>query len=74
MAEYQIFGSAVGRSAKHGILLDHQLVQDVTIRWNFTYYLMELLLEQKEAVSSYVTDHDLFNNALAASGAMRRTP
>lgn len=43
-------------------LPDHQLVQDVSTRWNSTYYLMERLLEQKRAVSLYTTDHDSLNN------------
>ncbi|GBP20532.1 Zinc finger BED domain-containing protein 4 [Eumeta japonica] len=36
-------------------LPNQQLVQDVSTRWNSTYYLMERLLEQKRAVSLYST-------------------
>ncbi|XP_023223466.1 zinc finger BED domain-containing protein 4-like [Centruroides sculpturatus] len=43
-------------------LPNHQLVQDVSTRWNSTYYLMERLLEQKRAVSLYITDHESLNN------------
>lgn len=43
-------------------LPNHQLVQDVSTRWNSTYYLMERLLEQKRAVSLYITDHETLNN------------
>ncbi|XP_054744485.1 zinc finger BED domain-containing protein 4-like [Anastrepha obliqua] len=39
-------------------LPNHQLVQDVRTRWNSTYYLMERLLEQKRAISLYITDHE----------------
>ncbi|XP_053622506.1 zinc finger BED domain-containing protein 4-like [Plodia interpunctella] len=47
-------------------LPNHQLVQDVTTRWNSTYYLMELLLEQKRAVSLYITDHETLINVMHA--------
>ncbi|KAK9886011.1 hypothetical protein WA026_014797 [Henosepilachna vigintioctopunctata] len=43
-------------------LPNHQLVQDVSTRWNSTYYLMERLLELKRAVSLYITDHETLNN------------
>lgn len=43
-------------------LPNHQLVQDVSTRWNSTFYLMERLLEQKRAVSLYITDHETLNN------------
>ncbi|KAF2897618.1 hypothetical protein ILUMI_08558 [Ignelater luminosus] len=43
-------------------LPNHQLVQDVSTRWNSTYYLMERLLEQKRAVSLYITDHETLIN------------
>lgn len=43
-------------------LPDHQLLQDIVTRWNSTYYLMERLLEQKRAVSLYITDHDILTN------------
>ncbi|CAG9789608.1 unnamed protein product [Diatraea saccharalis] len=43
-------------------LPDHQLLQDIITRWNSTYYLMVRLLEQKRAVSLYITDHEKLNN------------
>lgn len=43
-------------------LPNHQLVQDVSTRWNSTYYLMQRLLEQKRAVSLYITDHESLTN------------
>ncbi|XP_072936589.1 zinc finger BED domain-containing protein 4-like [Epargyreus clarus] len=43
-------------------LPEHQLVQDVSTRWNSTYYLQERLLEQKRAVSLYIADHDKLSN------------
>lgn len=43
-------------------LPNRQLVQDVSTRWNSTYYLMQRLLEQKRAVSLYITDHETLNN------------
>lgn len=43
-------------------LPNHQLVQDVSTRWNSTYYLMERLLEQKRVVSLYITDHETLIN------------
>jgi len=43
-------------------LPNHQLVQNVSTRWNSTYYLMERLLEQKRAVSLYITEHESLNN------------
>ncbi|XP_065684334.1 zinc finger BED domain-containing protein 4-like [Hydra vulgaris] len=47
-------------------LPEHQLTQDVSTRWNSTYYLLERLLEQKRAVSLYITDHDSLNNLTPA--------
>lgn len=43
-------------------LPEHQLVQDVSTRWNSTYYLQERLLEQKRAVSLYIAEHDKLSN------------
>ncbi|CAG5034776.1 unnamed protein product [Parnassius apollo] len=43
-------------------LPNHQLVQDVSTRWNSTYYLMERLLEQKRADSLYITDRETLIN------------
>lgn len=47
-------------------LPNHQLVQDVSTRWNSTYYLMERLLEQKRAGSLYITDHETLLNLMHA--------
>nr|XP_053615039.1 zinc finger BED domain-containing protein 4-like [Plodia interpunctella] len=46
-------------------LPEHQLVQDISTRWNSTFYLIERLLEQKRAISLYVADHDTFVNLTA---------
>ncbi|XP_022833037.1 zinc finger BED domain-containing protein 4-like [Spodoptera litura] len=38
-------------------LTEHQLVQDVTTRWNSTYYMLERVVEQKRAISLYISDN-----------------
>lgn len=38
-------------------LPEHQLVQDVTTRWNSTYYMLERIVEQKRAISLYISDN-----------------
>lgn len=43
-------------------LPQHQLVQDITTRWNSTFYMTERLLEQKRAISLYVAEHDTLAN------------
>ncbi|XP_061704198.1 zinc finger BED domain-containing protein 4-like [Cydia pomonella] len=43
----------------------HKLIQDVTTRWNSTFYMCERLIEQKRAVSLYISDYSgsiNFNN------------
>lgn len=35
----------------------HKLIQDVSTRWNSTYYMAERLLEQKRAISLYISDN-----------------
>ncbi|GBP84499.1 Zinc finger BED domain-containing protein 4 [Eumeta japonica] len=34
----------------------HKLIQDIQTRWNSTYYLLERLLEQKSAISVYISE------------------
>ena len=36
-----------------------RLQQDVSTRWNSTFYMMESLLEQKRALATYAADYDL---------------
>ncbi|CAH0698531.1 unnamed protein product [Spodoptera exigua] len=43
-------------------LPEHRLVQDISTRWNSTYYLQERLLEQRRAVSLYIADHNKLGN------------
>ena len=35
------------------------LWQDVQMRWNSTYYMVERILEQKKAIIKKMSDHDL---------------
>lgn len=42
-------------------LPQHELVQDVSTRWNSTYYMLERLLQQKRAISVYLTDCHIAN-------------
>ena len=37
----------------------HAIIQDVQTRWNSTYYMVQRMLEQKKAVVSYASEHDL---------------
>ena len=41
-----------------------KLIQDIQIRWNSTYYMLERLLEQKEAISLYISNNDGHKNLL----------
>ncbi|XP_023212104.1 zinc finger BED domain-containing protein 4-like [Centruroides sculpturatus] len=43
----------------------HNLVQDITTRWNSTFYMLERLLEQKRAISLYLTDTVNISNLTA---------
>ncbi|XP_026482907.1 uncharacterized protein LOC113391164 [Ctenocephalides felis] len=42
-------------------LLQHELVQDVSTRWNSTYYMLERSMQQKRAISVYLVDCDIAN-------------
>lgn len=37
----------------------HRLVQDISTRWNSTFYLLERLLEQKRAIGVYSQEADI---------------
>ncbi|XP_072949711.1 zinc finger BED domain-containing protein 4-like [Epargyreus clarus] len=43
-------------------LPEHQLVQDISTRWISTFYMIERLIEQKQAISLCVADHDTLIN------------
>ena len=43
-------------------LPEHKLLQDVTTRWNSTYYMLARLLEQKRSISLYLTDNSNISN------------
>lgn len=38
-------------------LPDHLLIQDITTRWSSTYYMCERLVEQKRAISLYISNN-----------------
>lgn len=37
----------------------HKLIQDVTTRWNSTFYMLSRLYEQRQAVTAYATEKDI---------------
>ncbi|XP_039311284.1 zinc finger BED domain-containing protein 4-like [Solenopsis invicta] len=37
----------------------HKLIQDVTTRWNSTFYMLSRLLEQQQAVTAYAAEKDI---------------
>ena len=37
----------------------HAIIQDMQTRWNSTYYMVQHMLDQKKAVVSYASEHDL---------------
>lgn len=38
---------------------NHKLIQDVTTRWNSTYYMLSRLYEQRQAISTYAVDNEI---------------
>lgn len=42
-------------------LSQHKLVQDVTTRWNSTYYMLQELMQQKRAIFVYLADCNISN-------------
>lgn len=37
----------------------HKLIQDITTRWNSTFYMLERLYEQRQAVTAYASEYDI---------------
>ncbi|CAH2103208.1 unnamed protein product [Euphydryas editha] len=46
-------------------LPEHTLVQDVDVRWNSTYLMLQKLLEQKNAVNLYIVEHGKIDTLLS---------
>lgn len=46
-------------------LPEHKLVQDISTRWNFTFYMLSRLLEQKRYISLYLIDSHISNLSAA---------
>jgi len=38
---------------------NHKLIQDVTTRWNSTYYMLSRFYEQRQAISTYAVDNEI---------------
>lgn len=38
---------------------ENKLIQDVATRWNSTLYMLERILEQKQALNTYAMEHDI---------------
>jgi len=49
---------------------EHKLVQDVSTRWNSTFYMIQSLIEQKRALGIYVSEKELPDNLTAHQWAL----
>ena len=38
---------------------EHKMIQDVCTRWNSTYYMLDRLYEQRQAITSYGVENDI---------------
>lgn len=47
-------------------------MQDISARWNSTFYLTEHLLEQKQAISLFVANHDTLVNLTAQQWSLMK--
>ena len=41
----------------------HQLIQDVSTRWNSTYFMIECLLEQRWPITAVLSDHTVIKGS-----------
>jgi hypothetical protein len=51
----------------------HQLIQDVATRWNSSFYMLERLLEQRQALVLYATENDAVSTLSAFQWDVMKT-